>query len=171
MKRRSLSKIFLPLIFLLILLSTNSALAGANIVPITRVDEYGDSIVPNDLKPAECSSITVDEITAGSGTINGTNSNNLILGSNLSDIINASNAGSKWLTNCILGGSGDDTINGSKKAEIILGGPGNDILRGRRGDDILYGGPGDDIIRGGMGYDICYGGGGNDTFIDCEETY
>jgi Ca2+-binding RTX toxin-like protein len=154
MKRLSFPKILLLSLLFLGMISAGTALAGANFVPATHIGAYtGPTIGANDLKPDECASINLDEITAGSGTINGTRSNNLILGSNIADTINSNNQGSKWLTVCIMAGAGNDTINGSKKAEIILGGTG------------------DDIIDGGGGYDICYGGGGNDTFYNCEETY
>ena len=147
-------KVFLALLVLLIVFSAYFAFAGGNTIPATNADDYtGPTPAPDDLKPTECNSITVDEITAGSGVINGTRSNNLILGSSVADTITASNAGSKWLTNCIVGGAGDDIINGSKKDEIILGGDG------------------DDTINGGNGYDICYGGAGTDTFTNCEESY
>lgn len=154
MKRISSPKILVFSLLLLGMVSAGTALASANIVPATFIGAYtGPTITPNDLKPDECASINVDEITAGSGTIYGTNSNNLILGSSANDTINASNSGSRWQTNCILGGAGNDIITGSKKDEIILGGPG------------------DDIIDGGGGDDICYGGGGNDTFTNCETIY
>lgn len=154
MKHKKLPKILIIVFFLLILVSLGSALAGSNSIPVTHIEDHtGPTPHPNDIKPVECNPIYVDEITSGSGVINGTRSNNLILGSSSDDTINASNAGNKWLTNCILGGAGNDEINGSKKDEIILGGPGNDV------------------IDGGKGYDICYGNGGNDTFINCEEEY
>ena len=37
--------------------------------------------------------------------------------------------------------------------DTILGGPGNDFLDGWVGDDALYGGPGDDQLRGEAGND------------------
>jgi hypothetical protein len=154
MKRKFQRKLIMLILLLLIILGAGSALAAANIVPPTSIGEYfGPAITPNDLKPPECSAIHVDQITAGSGIINGTASNNLILGSAGPDTITASNQGSRWLTNCIVGGAGNDRIYGSKKDEIILGGPG------------------DDYIDGGGGYDICYGGGGNDTFVNCAEIH
>jgi hypothetical protein len=154
MKRKFQRKLIMLILLLLIILGAGSALAAANIVPPTSIGEYfGPAITPNDLKPPECSAINVDQITAGSGIINGTASNNLILGSAGPDTITASNQGSRWLTNCIVGGAGNDHIYGSKKDEIILGGPG------------------DDYIDGGGGYDICYGGGGNDTFVNCAEIH
>lgn len=154
MKRISLLKILLLSLLLLGMINAGTALASTNIVPPTHVGAYtGPTIVANDLKPDECASINVDEITAGSGVINGINGDNLILGSSGTDIITAANSGSRWQTNCIMGGAGNDTINGSKKDEIILGGPG------------------DDIIDGGGGNDICYGGGGSDTFYNCEEIH
>ena len=154
MKRFSFPQILLLSLLFLGTISAGTALASANFVPATHIGAYtGPTIGANDLKPVECASINVDEITAGSGVINGTKTNNLILGSSFADTITSSNQGSKWLVVCIMGGAGNDTINGSKKDEIILGGPG------------------DDIIDGGGGYDICYGGGGSDTFYNCEETY
>jgi len=56
----------------------------------------------------------------------------------------------------VLGGAGDDTLNGSD---------GNDKLLGKRGDDILSGGEGDDHLKGGAGDDTLAGGAGADTFV------
>ena len=46
----------------------------------------------------------------------------------------------------VYGGSGADTLLGSRRAETLDGGPGNDRLVGNRGVDGLYGGAGDDVI-------------------------
>lgn len=54
----------------------------------------------------------------------------------------------------MIGGAGNDTINGrSVGTELIAG----------AGDDRVTGGAGDDLIAGGIGNDIINGGGGNDT--------
>lgn len=45
------------------------------------------------------------------------------------------------------GTSGNDILNGTKKADQINGRAGNDILNGRRGADKILGGPGDDKIN------------------------
>ena len=53
------------------------------------------------------------------------------------------------------GGSGGDTIIGSKR---------KNILNGDSGNDKLYGGYGADILIGGLGKDEVWGQGGRDTF-------
>ena len=47
----------------------------------------------------------------------------------------------------------------------MLGGNGNDYLDGGEGDDGLSGGAGDDTLYGGPGTDILAGGAGKDTYI------
>ena len=64
---------------------------------------------------------------------------------------------------CILGGSGNDTIHGSNGADTLFGNAGNDCLSGGNGNDVLYGGEGADKMLGGNGNDTLYGGAGNDT--------
>ncbi|MCH8047439.1 MAG: hypothetical protein IID44_27410 [Planctomycetes bacterium] len=61
------------------------------------------------------------------------------------------------------GGSGVDTITGSKLGDVIGGLGGNDIIKGGDGDDLINGGDGDDSIQGGDGDDIISGGDGDDT--------
>lgn len=87
-----------------------------------------------------------------------------------------------------VGGSGDDTIDGSSLANILSGGPGNDIISGKEagdtlngglGNDTLYasdsvptndnainqlnGGDGNDSLHGSNGADVLNGGNDNDT--------
>lgn len=52
------------------------------------------------------------------------------------------------------GRSGDDTL---------IGGAGNDHLEGERGNDVLYGNAGNDHLDGGEGNDTLFGGSGNDN--------
>ena len=47
--------------------------------------------------------------------------------------------------------------------DIIVGGPGNDYLNGLGGHDIIHGGADDDHLVGGSGVDVLWGGDGNDT--------
>ncbi|MFY3385578.1 calcium-binding protein, partial [Paracidovorax sp. MALMAid1276] len=54
----------------------------------------------------------------------------------------------------LLGGAGNDTLQGQE---------GNDTLDGGEGSDYLYGGEGDDVLLGGAGNDYLYGDAGNDT--------
>ncbi|MBE1282853.1 MAG: alkaline phosphatase [Rhodobacteraceae bacterium] len=75
-------------------------------------------------------------------TLNGTLSDDVILGRGAADTVNA--------------GEGDDRI---------LGGTGNDNLNGQDGDDQIRGGAGEDVISGGKGDDTLRGGFGEDTFV------
>lgn len=61
--------------------------------------------------------------------------------------------------------SGNDTVTGTKYADVILGRAGNDVLKGGSGNDRLEGGAGNDKLVGGTGADVLYGGDGADTFI------
>lgn len=137
-------------LFLLVALGLSAASAAANLVPVTWLGESRRTITPNDLKPAACAALSLSNLITGSGTLNGTNNNDLILGSPGADTINGRQGG-----DCILGGGGND---------VIYGFIGNDVLLGGPGDDTLYGDQGDDVLIGGDGFDICYGGGGADIF-------
>ena len=66
----------------------------------------------------------------------------------------------------LLGGAGDDKIEGGDAGETVDGGPGNDEVLGNKGPDVVLGGDGndtlgidywteqsDDIVDGGAGYD------------------
>ncbi len=91
-------------------------------------------------------------VIRSSGTIVGTSSDDVIIGSDGRDTINA--------------GSGDDIVCGRGGSDTINGGSGSDILIGDAGDglnDSTTGLPaGNDVISGGSGNDFLYGDGGND---------
>jgi Ca2+-binding RTX toxin-like protein len=64
----------------------------------------------------------------------------------------------------IIGGtSGNDTLNGTARADSIAGRGGDDRINGLAGDDAITGDAGDDTISGGPGEDIIYAGAGRDT--------
>lgn len=63
----------------------------------------------------------------------------------------------------IYGGSGNDIIHGTIRADYIHGGAGNDTIYGYSGDDELRGSTGNDTIRGGSGGDEIHGGTGLDV--------
>lgn len=67
----------------------------------------------------------------------------------------------------VIGGGGDNTIDGSNEADLLGGGKGDDIVRGLGGDDVLRGGKGNDRLIGGEGDDVLNGGKGNyqDVFV------
>ncbi len=77
----------------------------------------------------------------------------------------------------IVGGNGDDVLDGTVGNDVIHASSGNDIVRGRGGNDMicggsgndrLAGGSGDDRLDGGAGRDSCVGGPGTDRLISCE---
>jgi len=82
-------------------------------------------------------------------TITGTSNDEILIGGNTDDTLNA-NAGNDVL----LGGGGSDTLNGGDGADRLEGGAGNDTLNGGNGNDILYGGSGNDSLTGGAGADV-----------------
>ena len=75
--------------------------------------------------------------------------------------------------NLLLGGSGNDTIEGRNRADCLFGqsggdnaingGSGDDWLRGDDGTDYLYAGGDDDLIQGGRANDEIVGGAGNNS--------
>lgn len=81
--------------------------------------------------------------------------------------------GDYWLDD-ILGGAGDDRIDGGEEddklygeagSDTLIGGEGNDYLDGGAGDNVLLGGGGADQLVDGAGADIFDGGDGNDTIM------
>ncbi|MFN4281736.1 MAG: putative Ig domain-containing protein [Alphaproteobacteria bacterium] len=67
------------------------------------------------------------------------------------------------LNNTIDGGAGNDTIDGGAGNDMLIGGTGHDTLFGGVGNDEIDGGSGNDTIEGGAGNDVLYGGSGHDT--------
>lgn len=116
--------------------------------------------------PAECESMTFDNITLGTtgdDRLVLTQRRNLTFGLTGDDEIRA-----QQQDDCLLGQDGADRLFAGNGKDVVLGGDGADHLHGEGGKDELHGGPGDDVIDGGHGKDVCYGGPGVDTFIDCE---
>lgn len=70
----------------------------------------------------------------------------------------------------LIGGSGNDTIQGTSGPSSIVGGAGNDTITGGDGPDNIQGGEGNDVIAGDAGPDILDGGAGSDTFLPSNTT-
>jgi len=87
----------------------------------------------------------------GSGALEGTEGDDVIVGGGGPDVIN--------------GYEGNDIICGLGGGDTIDAGPGNDRIRGGKHVDVIDGGEGRDIIRGGKGDDTIIGGGGRDRLI------
>jgi len=86
-----------------------------------------------------------DSGTPYTGTLRGTNGNDVIVGTDA-----------------------NDSINGARGNDIICGGAGRDTLRGAQGRDQLFGERGRDRLFGGSGRDLCNGGKGRDKVSGCE---
>lgn len=65
----------------------------------------------------------------------------------------------------IIGGAGDDVLFGDKRKDLILGGSGNDQIFGEAGRDNLIGQDGNDAIDGGGQQDHLYGMAGADNLV------
>ena len=85
----------------------------------------------------------------------------IVFGTDENDLLTVIDAGSSYL----VGGGGDDQIDGASSDDTLIGGSGNDTLVGYEGDDILYGEDGDDFLSGREGNDILYGGDGDDYLV------
>ncbi|MEG4225252.1 Ig-like domain-containing protein, partial [Microcoleus sp. N9_B1] len=142
----------------------------------TPVDS--DSVVGGDADRT-CDDITLPAIASIPGansvdrTFNGTDGNDFLTGSNLSDAINGLNG------NDILQGTlGNDNIYGGVPSnvplganadrDVLLGGRGNDYLNGNAGEDFIFAGKGDDVASGGKDDDLIWGDKGNDTMVGSE---
>lgn len=107
----------------LILFSSVTALAATNTIPATRLDTATSSVDVNDLKPSACAGLFLSNLVTGSGTVTGTEGNDLILGGSGVDAIDGLGG-----DDCILGGGGDDQLAGAGGNDICLGGPDTDTF-------------------------------------------
>ena len=71
-------------------------------------------------------------------------------------------AGGVALAAVITGTDNDETLIGTRYADLIRAEGGNDIVRGLGGPDDLYGNGANDRVDGGNGEDELFGGFGND---------
>jgi Ca2+-binding RTX toxin-like protein len=109
----------------LLLFTTVSAsvLTGSNTVPASKAGKSASSVGSNDVKPSDCSGITVSVTTTGSGVFSGTTADELILGGAAADTISGLTG-----NDCIVGGGGNDTIDGGLGTDVCIGGPGTDTF-------------------------------------------
>ena len=64
----------------------------------------------------------------------------------------------------VIGGAGDNDLNGNASDNLLGGGDGDDLMTGQAGDDVLLGGTGNDTHIGGEGDDILIANYGSDVF-------
>lgn len=107
-----------------ILFLSFSAFSASNTVSPSRVGLATSTVDENELKPDGCSGINLTNIVyCDGGNCNGTNANDLILGSDVYDNIKG-----KKGTDCVVGGGGDDDIAGGSGQDVCYGGPGWDTF-------------------------------------------
>ena len=100
-----------------------SAQTAGNTVATTKAEDDSRTAAPNDLKPTECTAITLTAKRSGSGTINGASTAELITGSSGVDTISASGG-----DDCVLGGAGNDSLTGGAGVDVCIGGDGTDTF-------------------------------------------
>lgn len=113
----------------LLVLSSMTAIAATNTVPPTRVDNVAVSFNLNHIKPSACAGISATNLITGSGTITGTEGNDLIFGSAGADEIYGLGG-----NDCIVGGGGDDMLDGGNGNDVCIGGAGDDVFENCEGE-------------------------------------
>ena len=103
--------------FAVVVMTSMTAIAAANTVPPSQVDDQSVSYNVNHLKPSACSGIVLSNLVTGSSTLTGTIGNDLIIASSGADVIDGAGG-----NDCILGGGGADTITGGDGSDVCLGG-------------------------------------------------
>lgn len=106
---------------------------------ITLVQQRGATALERELSHPLLAKLAAVQLGANAtGTIDGTQGNDILVGGEGNDRIQ--------------GQSGDDVLSGGAGDDILEGGSGNDVLNGNGGKDVLTGGPGRDTFvleRGG----------------------
>ncbi|WP_182865929.1 right-handed parallel beta-helix repeat-containing protein [Rhodopirellula sp. JC639] len=128
---------------------------GIDFVTDVTIAQQISTTVVHDSETAQV--IFPNRVTVDAGTITRV----VITGSSRSDVILVD--GTLPVPVTILGGEGDDYLQGSMHDDFISGGGGNDTLLGMAGNDELAGDGDDDILFGDYGNDTLDGGTGNDT--------
>ena len=111
------------LLIALVIVTSMTAIAAANTVPATRVEDIPISFNINNIKPYACAGMPLTNLVSGSGILTGTPGNDLIIAGAGADSIDGLGG-----DDCILGGGGDDNITGGDGSDACISGPGADTL-------------------------------------------
>ena len=101
----------------------------------------------------------------GNDTLYGDEGNDTIFGDIDDENLLEPERGLAGMRDLILGGDGNDSLNGNRSNDTISSGTGNDTVRGGKEDDLIYGEAGDDLLFGELGNDHLCGDEGNDTLF------
>ncbi|MFM8367918.1 MAG: hypothetical protein ACKOBL_04775 [Chloroflexota bacterium] len=115
---------------LLFIITAVTAIAATNTVPPTKADAQTILFQINHLRPSACAGLSLSNLVTGSGTLTGTDGNDLILASSVADTINGMGG-----SDCIVGGGGDDVIDAGADADLCLGGDGKDTFSNCEGEN------------------------------------
>jgi len=126
---RAVVRVFLFCLVLVTFMTAMTAVAAMNTIPSTRLDSDVIMFQINHLRPAACAGLTLSTLVTGSGTLTGTEGNDLILASSAADVIDGLGG-----SDCIVGGGGDDVIDGGADADICIGGDGSDTFANCEGE-------------------------------------
>jgi|GEM_PF-2416000 Ca2+-binding RTX toxin-like protein len=117
------------------------------------------------------------EDAGGNGVHTGLNGHfNNIVGGAHNDFIDARGAAARVTLNgylgddLIIGSQHNDIIQANVGEDVVFGMGGNDDINGWDGDDLIYGGDGADRVVGDRGSDTLYGGTGNDNIFGSHDN-
>jgi Ca2+-binding RTX toxin-like protein len=127
---RFVKRFFLLSLGLFMIVTAVTAIAATNTVPPTKADDKTILFQIGHLRPSACAGLSLSNLVTGSGTLTGTEGNDLILASSTADTINGMGG-----SDCIVGGGGDDLIDGGADADLCLGGAGNDTFSNCEGEN------------------------------------
>ena len=99
------------------------AYTAANVVASSKADDLSMAISPGSVVPGPCAGMTFANRIDGAGNFNGTNQNDLLMGSGGADTINGQNG-----DDCLVGGGGDDTLRGGPGNDVCIGGGGTNTF-------------------------------------------
>lgn len=130
------------------------------VISYTITDEHGVQ---------STSTLTVTVTGETDGTINGTDGDDILIGTPDADTIFARDGNDTVFAQAgddfVRGGDGNDTLNGEGGNDVVEGGNDDDTISGGDGFDSLDGQSGNDIVSGGIDGDALYGGDGDDTLL------
>jgi len=129
----------------------NVATVDASAMTAAFTGEFQASIVPMTVTGSTAAHILNVNTGAGSDTVTGSLSDDVIDLNNGNDTAN--------------GNAGDDTLNGNGGADTLNGDAGDDTIDGGAGNDVISSGAGTDGVTGGLGGDAMTGGTGVETYV------
>jgi len=113
-------RILLISLAFMIVLSAIYGLTASNTVPESGLDLLTQEVTAEQMKPAECSALSLEYIATSS---TGSTLNDLVIGTTSADSLSGLIG-----NDCLVGGDGDDTLDGGDGTDICIGGGGTDTF-------------------------------------------